>query len=253
MTIEKPKQEKIENSGVSRREFLKALGIAGASALCFDLEKAVAQESETPSRYGKDGWFFTPEKMKEIYEQEYNGEKILRNLVFKKDGEWFGLYDGKEFKVPQEFFDITLLHLKAMLEQKVARYLFRLDAFHGHFFVPEDKYSKYAPLKNFNETRLLVEDKNLGILYHNSEHLKPNADLESAKIHSKRNVIGWYNGRPIEILPLPTKTKSTAESTPGRNIGLELKFAANKDGEFSVIVDEKEIRLDFSFDDNSYF
>lgn len=254
MDMEKSKQEESERSpGISRREFLKMFIAGTAGALCFGLEKTLAQEGETLSRYKKDGWFFTSEEMKEIYNSEYNGEKILQNRVFKKESGWFGVFDGKEFKVRQEFFDAILLHLKTMIEQKVTQFIFRLDAFHGHLFVPEDKYSKFASLSPFDEARLMVSDKSIGVLYHNSEHLKPDSDPKSVEIFSKRNVIGWCDGRPIEILPLPTGLKRTAADTPGRDLAPYLKFAANKNGEFSINADGKEIHLDFSFDDNSYF
>lgn len=253
--MERSKQEKLgEDKWVSRREFLKMLIGGAASVLCFDLEKAIAKENtyEMPQKYEND-WFFTPEKMKEIYDQEYNGEKVLKNRVFRAGDSWWGLVDSKEFKIPKEFFNITLSHLKAMLEQKTARYIFRLDAFHGHLFVPESGYSKYADATSVGEAHLLVNDRNLGILYHNSEHLQFNADPESENIRLKRNVIGWYDGRPIEVVPIPTKTKRTAADTPGHDLQPSFKFAANKDGEFSMNVDGKEIRLDFSFDDNTYY
>lgn len=253
MSIDKPKMEKSGSAEITRRDFLKTLIGGAAGALCFGLEKSLAQETEIPSRYGKDGWFFTPEKMKEIYEQEYGGDKILKNHVLKKEGKWFGVFDDREFDVPEEFLTASLAHLKNMLEQKAAQYLFRLDAFHGHLFIPEDKHSKYASLKAFDEARLLVEDKNIGVLYHNNEHLKEDTGRESREVFQKRNVVGWYDGRPIEILPMPTKTKRTAADTLGHDLSPWLKFAANENGEFSIVMDDKETRLDFSFDDNDYF
>lgn len=255
MSIDKSKLEKPKGAEISRREFLKTLIGGAAGALCFDLKKAIAQESEMPSRwrYKENGWFFTPEKTSEIYEQEYNGDKILKNQVFKKNDEWYGLYEGKEFKIPKEFFNATLAHFKDMLKQKAVQYFFRLDAFHGHLFVPENQYSRYTTLQAFDQASILVEDKNLGILYHNSEHLKHDTDSESAYIASRRNVLGWYDNRPIEILPLPTEKKSTAVATPGHDLSPWLKFAANKNGEFFIMFNGEEVRLDFSFDDNSYY
>ncbi len=243
-----------EQAGFTRREFLKTLGLAAGGVLCSGLEKAVAQEASTPSRYEKHGWFYTLEEIKEVYEREYNGEKILKNVFKKKGEEWIGTMNGKEFVVPQEFVEKTLSLLGELLEKKLAKYIFRLDCSHGHFFVDEKhRDSFYANCDSLEEARRLAEDKKLGILFHNNEHLKkdPN-DKEVMNFIEKRNVIGWYDGREMEILPLP-QGKSIAISTPGRDFASYPKFAAHKDGVFSITVDGKEIRLDISFDDNSYY
>lgn len=242
-----------ERVGFTRREFLKTLGLATGGVLCSGLEKAIAQEA--PSRYEKHGWSYTLEEMREIYEQEYDGEKILKNFLRKKNGNWVGLIGGKEFAVPQEFLDKTLKHLKDMLEQEAAKFIFRLDCSHGHFFIDKEIYkSKYAALDGYETARALVGDSGLGILFHNLEHLKADSE-EAVECHKKRNVAGWYDGRPIAILPLPKDKKSTAVSAEelGHDLAPYPKFAAHKEGSFSIEVGGKEIRLDISFDDNSYY
>lgn len=249
--------ENFKEGGITRREFLKTLGLAAGGVLCSGLEKAVAQETFVPSRYEKHGWYYNLEETKEVYEWEYNGEKILKNVFRKKNGAWVGLVDGKEFDVPEEFLNKTLMHLKDMLEQGAAKFIFRLDCFHGHFFVDEKHYdSFYANCDGLEEAKRLVKDKKLGILFHNAEHLKKDFDdKEAMNLIEKRNVIGWYDGRPIAILPLPKDQKSTAVSAEelGRDLFSYPRFAAHKDGFFPIEVGGKEIRLDISFDDNSYF
>ncbi len=244
---------------MTRREFLKVLGIGAAGAamrpeLLDDLAKA---EYWGPSRYEKHGWYYTLEEMEKIYEQEYNSpEKLLKNIFCRENDKWFGFIKNEKFEVPRDFLEKTLRHLQEMIEKKTAKFLFRLDAFHGHFFVPEDKYRKnYAELDFFGQAKMLVKDKDLGVLFHNSEHLKIDPIAPEVKeLMKKRNVVGWYDGRPMEVLSLPSERGVTADF-PGRSrqLGPLLQFAAHKDGEFSIIVDGKEIRLDISFDDLTYY
>ncbi len=84
---EKAKEDKNKGEGITRREFLKklGLGVAGAAAICSGLEKVLAQEISVPSRYEKRDWYYTLDEMKEVYEREYNGEKILKNVFEKKN------------------------------------------------------------------------------------------------------------------------------------------------------------------------
>lgn len=74
------------------------------------------------------------------------------------------------------------------------------------------------------------------------------------KLYSKRNAVGYYDGRHIKILPLP-KGSRTAADVPENNseFGPYLKFAANKNGQFSIEANDKEVRLDISFDDMKYY
>ncbi len=240
---------------LSRREFLNILGLGGAAAFCFDVQKALGQEFPVASRYEKHGWFYTTEEMQKVYAEEYKGEKILKN-IFQKSGDGYaGLVGGKELFVSEDFFKKFLEHLREMLEKKAAKFLFRLDAFHGHFFVPENvAKTEYNTMGMYSDAVLLVKDARLGVLYHNSEHLKlDNNDHETTALHAKRNVVGFWDGRPLEYLPLPER-KRTAHDIPEGNsaVGPFLVFAANKDGNFSVMANNKEIRLDISFDDGYY-
>ena len=212
------------------------------------------------SRYEGRSWYYKLEEMEPVYYKEYNDEeKLLQNIIYKKDGKWIGTFDGKEFIVPQEFIDKTLDIFKAMLEQKTAKYLFRLDAFHGHPFIEDSKHyrKKYFDLNAVDQTSAMVHDSKLGILFHNTEHLLVDPDnAEAVALNDKRNVLGWYDGRSIEILPLPSAdggNKRTAHSSPGHDLCPYLRFGAHKDGNFSIEVGGKEIRIDISFDDDTYY
>lgn len=246
-----------ESSKIGRRQFLKVLGGA-AAILCLDVKKALAQEGLSGrSRYEK-GWFYKTAEMQKIYGEEYNRqEKPLKNTLFKRGEQWIGTIAGEEFVVPEQFINRTLVHLRQMLESNTALFLFRLDAFHGHFFVPEDIFdSRYKSVDDAVETtKLLVEEDSLGVLYHNSEHFEPDPHKpEEVQRHARRNVVGYYDGRPLLFLPLP-KTIGTAANEPegNRSVGPPLTFAAHKNGAFHITVEGKEIRLDISLDDAPYF
>ncbi|MDO8561175.1 MAG: hypothetical protein Q7R91_03090 [bacterium] len=243
--------------GLSRREFLGVLGGAGAMAFSCGPGKIFAQgEGERPSRYEKHEWFYSSEEMARVYEQEYNGEKILQNTVRRESDAWVGTIYGKKFEVSNEFIEKTLGHLRDMLTQNAARYIFRLDAFHGHLFVPTSEFeARFSPLEPHEQARLIMDYYSLGVLYHNSEHLKiDDQDREAAILYKRRNVIGWYDGRSIAILPLP-KGKESAAPIPSdmNDLYPYLRFAAHKDGVFSLNSGGREIRLDLTFDDMTYY
>jgi hypothetical protein len=256
MQFESPKAETNEEQerAMTRRRFLKIIGAAGLAALCPDVLKKIEAAETIPSRYEK-GWSYTLEQMKSIYEKEYNkDEKILENILRKQGDKWLATVEGKNLEVPQEFLDKTLALLKEMLERNLVKYLFRLDCFHGHFFVSKKIFKpNYFPLDMFEQARRLVRDENLCVLFHNNEHLDPKSSPEAMKVHQNRNVIGYYDGSDMKILPLPTETKRSAVSEPGHPLNIMLRIAAHKDGELSLKANGKEVRLDISLDDDSYY
>lgn len=254
---EKVHAEEKKEQGMPRRKMLQLLG--GGLAFCLGVKKTEAQmEPPRPSRYEK-GWSYTSAEMQTIYDREYNGEKILKNAVVREGDNLIGAIDGKKIIVPQKFIDRMLRHMEEMLDLNAAKFISRLDAFHGHLFVPEtvsEERYKDTSQDLPKEAVLLFEDNSIGILYHNSEHFKPSPDRqEETERYSKRNVLGYYDGRPLKILPLPTETKRTAAHTPEgtRDLSVYPKFAAHKDGVFSITVAGQTIRIDISFDDSSYY
>lgn len=256
--IENQKFEHLENKGkkISRREFLKMLGSLGAAAFCF--ESSAQDGVPTPFSY-EQKWYYTLEEIHQIYTAEYHGEKLLKNIIRKKNNELIGIYDNEKLVVPREFVNRLLGHFKDMLEQKAVKYLFRLDAAHGHMFVHEEVFSsRYSQLTNIEMVKLAIRDTTAGVLYHNAEHFDIQSSPEAAERYKKRNVIGWMDGRPLTILPLPTykerPTVSAAEVPDGyHTVNPPLAFAAHHGGEFSIVHEGKEIRLDISLDDANYY
>ena len=207
-----------------------------------------------------NGWFYTLEEIKHQYEIEYEEGKRLANSIVKKDGFFVASCNGDAIKIPTSFVNRTLHLIQSLLEQKLARFIFRLDAFHAHLFVPEHIFDReYSSLATREMIRLFANEDSLGLLFHTAEHLalrnpKNNGpvDPEAKSLIEKRNVIGWYDTRPLEVISL-NRNPSTAERRsltatipPGyRGVGT-ITFKATKNGEFSIFQDGKEIRIDIS-------
>jgi hypothetical protein len=195
-----------------------------------------------------DGWFFTLDQMKALYEVEYNEGKRLTNFVRHNEGKYLTQCNGEPFGIPERFILTTLQHLQEMLAKGYVKYLFRLDAFHGHPFVSDQQFAeKYQNLSWLEMIKTFVHDESLRILYHSSEHLalrNPTEtgpiDYEAQNLIKQRNIIGLYDGRKLEILfadpsELVGDGKSNTAIIPKgyRGVGSRV-FKATKNGEFSI-------------------
>lgn len=171
-----------------------------------------AYANAQPDRY-RDPWFFTAEEIEAAYRYQSNfGERIhnpmrARDCLFgKKD--FVASFRGKEFRLSCRFITETIRHVKEMIAVGAARYLFPLDVNHAHLAVPielwQKKYRKLPPEEIFPA---ILEEPGLVALYHTAEHLSvvdPTAGKTDPKVKAwkeKRNVLGFYDGRPIKILP----------------------------------------------------
>ena len=224
-------------------------------------------QNEKPRwEYSTHGWYFTREETKNIYEKEYEEGTRLENHIRIKEGKYMASCYGETFEVPEKFVKGTLRQLEETLEKGYAEYIFRLDAFHSHLFVPNDIFDKYYPLKNGAELiGAYTKDDKLGALYHNTEHLAVEdpktgeIDPIAQELHSKRSVLGWYDGRPLEIThpeetAPPAIIEANSASIPdGYHAIGGITFKATKNGEFAIKHNGKEIRIDISFDADSYY
>ena len=99
-------------------------------------------------------------------------------------------------------------HLRKLVDQGAAKFLFPLDADHAHLGVPMSSWKKkYQHLSAEEVVPALLRDPGLVALYHTAEHLRV-TDRKTGEVNSeakswldKRNVLGHFDGRPIEILP----------------------------------------------------
>lgn len=80
--------------------------------------------------------------MQTLYEVEYNEGKRLSNFVRHEDDKYIARCKDETFAIPEHFILTTLRHLQEMLEKGYVKYLFRLDAFHGHPFVSDQQFAE---------------------------------------------------------------------------------------------------------------
>lgn len=256
-----------------KKALLKGMSIAALSLGLLVSPMAIAPKTDIAyaqtkidSEYKTHGWYYTLEEMKKVYEKEYEEGERLDDYIKIKDGKYIGYAHEKTFEVSKRFVDGTLKQLERMLEKGYAEYIFRLDSFHSHLFIPDESfYGKYGPLYNIELIEAFTKDEQLGALYHNSEHLTFNdsktgeIDPKAKGLFDKRSVLGWYDGRELEITyPKADDSEKIKEANSGsipdgyHSVGA-INFKATKNGEFVIRPDGKEIRVDISFNVDYYY
>lgn len=213
------------------------------------------------------GWFYTLDEIEEFYEVEYYDNNRLESFIHHENGKHISQCDNELSQIPEKFIKTTLELLKHMLDRKLAKYLFRLDTFHGHFFVTDKQFEKKYSNRNALEMmQELVNDDSLGVLFHCAEHLAIRNplqtgyfDKEAEKLIKQRSIIGWYNTGSIEVVNPPKKElvgsgKSNTATIPQgfRKIGF-ITFRANINGEYKIKHAGQTIRLDLSLCDCYYY
>lgn len=208
------------------------------------------------------GWYFTSTEIATAYRyQEQFGRRLRHPLKpnacsFGKS-EFVASFRGKEFVAPCRFISETTRHLKQLLENGAARYLFPLDADHAHLAVPTELWiEKYRKLSIDEILPELLREPKLIALYHTAEHLtiddlKTGAENKPAKEwRAKRNVLGFFDGRPVKILP--PLADGTAHDRPQHyeTVG-SVYFLAHRLGEIAFSANAKALTFDISFDEDS--
>ena len=211
---------------------------------------------------GPNSWYFTASEIEAAYRyQERFGQRLLRPIKpaecnFGKD-EFPASYQGKEFLVPCRFITETKRHLKSMIEMGAARYLFPLDADHAHLAIPREIWdAKYHDLPVDRQLEEAFKDPQLVALYHTAEHLTISDSTngtevsESREWRDKRNVLGFFDGRPLTILPPNPDGSAQAPPEQYRNVAT-VYFLAHRLGEVIFSVRGEAISFDLSFDEES--
>ncbi len=206
-----------------------------------------------------DPWYFSASEIETAYRyQEMFGERLsnplkARDCLLGKN-EFVATYKGKEFLAPCSFVKETLRHIKEILEKGAAKYLFPLDLDHAHLALPANLWeNKYSHLPRENILPALLREPALAALYHSAEHLTV-VDAGSRKVNpeakewkEKRNVLGFYDGRPIKILTPNANGSGVGVPESYESFG-GFNFAANPKGQLHVFVGNKAIVFDLTFD-----
>jgi hypothetical protein len=206
-----------------------------------------------------DTWFFTAEEVEAAHQYQENYGERIRNPLPARDcmfgqNEITAKYSGTQFFVPCRFIMETTRHLKEMLAVGAAKYLFPLDADHAHLAIPMELWAtKYSKLPSEQILSALLREPQLVALYHTAEHLeisdpKTGAVNEEAKAwKEKRNVLAFFDGRPIRILP-PHPAGHGVDMPAGYNSYGGFNFLANPRGELFIFHDNKVVTFDVSLE-----
>ena len=211
----------------------------------------------TPVHAGSasDFWYFTPNEIEIAYRYQASYGKGLqqplraRTCVFGAK-QFPARYFDKRVQLPCRFITNTLRHLREILEIGAARYLFPLDLDHAHLAIPKKSWvERYSKLKTGEILPAMLKDPRLLALYHSAEHLKitdhktGRTNIEAREWMEKRNILGYYDGRPVEILP--PRPKGVGASIPNRYHGYGgFDFLASQHGRLAVILEDEAVEID---------
>jgi hypothetical protein len=206
-----------------------------------------------------DSWYFTAQEIEIAYRyQEHFGERMPRPVRGRECAlgakEFTATRNGFEFLTPCRFITETVRHLKEMISAGAARYLFPLDADHAHLAVPLRLWeSKYSNLPGEELLPALLREPELAALYHSAEHLTvleaPNKKIDagSKAWKEKRNIVGYYDGRPIKVLPPDPRGIGLGIPPPYYSVGA-FSFLASPKGELNILLPGRVITFDITFD-----
>jgi len=258
------RQVSIQNSIVSRatkdhragitkacKSWLGWVGCAGM-VLALSASSAAAQSP-------RESWYFTAAEIGAAYQYQESYGGRMRNPLpafscMTGNADFVATYRGVPVRVSCQFVNQVMRHLKDMLDIGAARYLFPLDADHAHLAVPADVWvEKYDKLSSAQLMVALLREPKLVALYHTAEHLEPDAkatgihDAGVRRWRERRNVLGYFDGRPLQILP---------PHPEGFGVGLPdglvayggFNFLASQRGELMILQAQRAIAFDVSLE-----
>ena len=228
---------------------------------CF-VQPASLGAVEDDDRYSS--WFFTSEEVTAAYQYQQNyGERLRYPLrasacFFRGNGEFATSYRRNPLAVSCRFVLEVTRHLKEMLDAGAAKYLFPLDADHGHLGVPLEAWNtKYKNLPVEQVFPEILREPGLVVLYHTAEHLRI-ADRNTGAVNAeakawqeKRNVLGYFDGRPIKILAPDPKGAGVAMPENYYSYG-GFNFLASPRGELYLSAGSNMITFDIAFDSTAF-
>jgi hypothetical protein len=167
----------------------------------------------------------------------------------------FTVRHGKTiFPVPCRFVQEVTRHLKEMIDSGAAKFLFPLDADHAHLGVPISSWrKKYQHLPTDEVVPALLQDPELVALYHTAEHLRARdrktgeIDREAKAWLDKRNVLGRFDGRSVEILPPHPEGQGMPMPEAYYSYG-GFSFLASPRGELYLSLGSRIVVFDLTFD-----
>jgi hypothetical protein len=263
---EKPVSSLISNARSETQQHKAALTNAGKSwgklLSCAGLAMVVGATSAT-AQSSRDSWYFSAVEIGAAYQyQENYGGRIGNPLpafgCMTGKADFAASYRGVPVRVPCQFINEVMRHLKDMLDIGAARYLFPLDADHAHLAVPADVWAaKYSKFSSAQLPVALLRESKLVALYHTAEHLETGAgdgatDDDGVKRWKKqRNVLGFFDGRPLHVLPPHPKGFGVGMPDGLASYG-GFNFLASPRGELMILQGQRAIAFDVSLETEDF-
>ncbi len=211
---------------------------------------------------GDDPWYYTAKEMEIAYKyQQDAGERLGHPLnpepCLLGKQEFVASYHGKQFSAPCRFITETIRHLKEILGQGAARYLFGLDVDRAYLAVPEELWEKkYSKLPAGEILPAMLREPSLAAMYHPAGHLLI-SDSKTDRLdpivpiwNGKNDVVAFYDGSPVMVL-LPDANGFRHGDPAHYTTRATVYFLANRLGEVLMTVDAKTFIFDISFDDEA--
>jgi hypothetical protein len=210
------------------------------------------------SHAGDDPWFSTAHEIAHAYKYQVQFGARLRNPL-KPESCSYGQKDfpashqGRQFAAPCRFISETIRQLRELLESGTAKYLFPLDVDHGDFAIPADVWeAKYKKLPAEEILPKLLREPKLMAIYHTAVHLNAEANRKESATNiwgQKRTVVGFYNGRPNEVLP--KRSHKELYFQPGGLVRFGgFTMMGHQLGELVFMSGETVVVFDMSFDND---
>ncbi len=210
------------------------------------------------SHGGDDPWFSTANEIANAYRYQVRFGARLRNPLKPEQcsygqKDFTASYQGRQFAAPCRFISQTIRQLRGLLESGAAKYLFPLDVDHGDFAVPADVWeAKYKKLPVEEILPELLREPKLVAVYRTAVHLYTGENHKESVTNiwgQKRTIVGFYDGRPNEVLP--KRAHKEIYDVPEGWVRLGgFNIMGHQLGELVFLAGETVVVFDMSFDND---
>jgi hypothetical protein len=167
--------------------------------------------------------------------------------------EFVASWQGKKFLAPCQFIHETISHLRTASETGATTSIFPLRTDHVHLAVPAELWeAKYSSLPKDEILSAVLRERRLVAVYHATEALMV-ADSKGTgpqpnykQPYRNRQVLGYYDGRAIEILP----DHANALAQRYRSVAW-FYFLPRRPDEVAAFSLDEAVTFDISFDHDS--
>ena len=159
-----------------------------------------------------DDWLTASTTMVADRNDAQSGKRLSRPLnpaaCFSGSSEFVASWQGKKFTAPCRFIYETIAQLRAVSQLGASKLTFPVRTDHVHLAVPSKLWEeKYHKLPKDEILSAVLRESRLVAVYHATDGLTlvdskgAGADPNKRQPYDNRQVLGYYDGRVIEILP----------------------------------------------------